>query len=352
MDGTSASLLCLAVLITLASAAVSSGGQNVPEWVVDSEHAKNSGHDKAPPSGFHPLQWSGSRGTLVPVDLNDGMDDERPKKLVRLAALPSPNTAARFELAVDAPKGAVRVFKRNPANQWERVESGHQWSAKEDAVFALTAARFAAPDWDGVFRLRASLSTDSPLEPGDGPAPASVIALRTAPFVIASSPQTAEWVFVRAYPGRNDAMVEDLERIVTRAGAQLHVVPGEAPYPAHHIWLQDAVEFGHAWTGQSDTPPFALPSNRGRDVDRFAETRLKEAGIDVLSVGQYRPAFAAGDGGDTWIDWYGNLEASPPSPGYPFGRIIYGVNPDTGAPTQPRGGRFSRGTGGAVPDPV
>jgi protein-arginine deiminase len=28
------------------------------------------------------------------------------------------------------------------------------------------------------------------------------------------------------------------------------------------------------------------------------------------------------------LDWYGNLEVTPPLPGYPFGRIYYGCNPE------------------------
>lgn len=258
------------------------------------------------------------------------MSGDRHHALVRLEPSGEVDESAQVRIEVETPDGAVRVFTRDAKRQWQVVEPDSTWLARDGVTLALNATRFADANWDGSIELIARIENGDPSE-----ATTATLPLRVAPFVMSSSPQSTETVFVRAYPGRNDAMVKDLQQIVAQAGAELYVIPGDAPYPAHHIWLQDSVEFGHAWTGRPDAPVFAVPSNRNRDLDRFAEVRLKDAGVGVLTVGRYRPAFAVGEGGDSWIDWYGNLEAAPPTPGHPFGRIIYGRNPDTGAQLNP-----------------
>ncbi|MEN0110840.1 MAG: protein-arginine deiminase family protein [Planctomycetota bacterium] len=157
--------------------------------------------------------------------------------------------------------------------------------------------------------------------PGDG-----------APLVVRSSLAPASTVFVREFPGRNDRLVEQLRSICDAAGAELHVVPAGEPYAANHVWLQDTVEFLERVDGSGTV---ALSANRNRALDEFAAHRLADAGVTPLRVGEYRDAFARGEGGDSWIDWYGNLEASPPNDAWPHGRVLYGVNPATGAQMHP-----------------
>jgi protein-arginine deiminase len=51
----------------------------------------------------------------------------------------------------------------------------------------------------------------------------------------------------------------------------------------------------------------------------------------VIRVGSYR-----GLGGhDAWLDWFGNLEVSHPTPGHPLGRIHYGMDVVTGMALHP-----------------
>jgi hypothetical protein len=45
-------------------------------------------------------------------------------------------------------------------------------------------------------------------------------------------------------------------------------------------------------------------------------------------------------GHDAWVDWYGNLEVSHPTTEYPFGRIYYGRNTDSGVGLHPDVVRF------------
>ncbi|MEM6748983.1 MAG: protein-arginine deiminase family protein [Planctomycetota bacterium] len=203
--------------------------------------------------------------------------------------------------------------------------------AQPALVIRPAVAMAVDPDGDGVFDQTAGLEH---------------------PFVLAGNLQPAETVFVREYPGRNDAMLAALRDITAQAGVELHVIPGDAPYPANHVWVQDAVEFGHAYTGEPDAMHVAMPSNRNRGLDRFAEHRLFGPDFGVISVGSYREDYAKGEGGVSWIDWYGNLEVSPPTQRHPFGRALYGYDPATGAQLNPEVVDFLAAQGVQPPMPV
>lgn len=156
-----------------------------------------------------------------------------------------------------------------------------------------------------------------------------------APLLVQSSLAPASVVFVRELPGRNERFIEQLAACCLEVGAELHVVPTGDPYPENQVWLQDAVEFLERADGSGTV---ALLGVRNQAVDDFAKDRL--TGIETLRIGEYREAFACGSSttskpGDAWIDWFGNLEASPPTAAWPNGRVLYGVNPATGGQLHP-----------------
>lgn len=159
---------------------------------------------------------------------------------------------------------------------------------------------------------------------------AASAAAAEVPLLVRSSLEPASTVFVREFPGRNDEFVEQLAAVCREAGAELHVVPAGEPYAYNHVWLQDCVEFLERADGSGT---IALCGNRNQPIDEFAKDRL--TGVQTLRVGQFRKEFAAGAGDDSWIDWYGNLEASPPTEAWPDGRVLYGVNPATGGRLHP-----------------
>lgn len=159
---------------------------------------------------------------------------------------------------------------------------------------------------------------------------ATVAGAQEAPLLVRSSLAPASTVFVREFPGRNDTFVKQLGEICTAAGVELHIVPAGEPYADNHIWMQDTVEFLE-WADGSGT--MALSANRDRALDHFAKDRLPD--LYHLTIGTYREEFAKGEGGASWIDWYGNLEASPPTTAWPNGRVLYGIDPATGAQMNP-----------------
>jgi len=98
------------------------------------------------------------------------------------------------------------------------------------------------------------------------------------------------------------------------------------------MWMQDTMEIATA----------AIPGSRMhvvlaglRGADSFPPTLL---GPDMAVARVAEPRGLIG--GDAWSDWYGNLEASPPLPAYPAGRVLYGRNVRTGAGFHPDAVRF------------
>jgi len=92
--------------------------------------------------------------------------------------------------------------------------------------------------------------------------------------------------------------------------------------------MQDTLEIGYSQLPGKAPMYVALRANRGHDS--YAATLLG-ADMGYLVVGAPRTT----SGGDAWVDWYGNLEASPPVPGWPLGRIYYGHNTTTGMMLHP-----------------
>ncbi len=243
-----------------------------------------------------------------------------------VAAL-SESSLKKLSVRLECPVGAARLFvpdeETSPGQSWELPE------APEGGVaFRVEACRFAGPDWDGTIIIHAKA------EDADGVVHEGKAALRVAPLVFRPGSAPPDTVFVREFPGRNEALIDGLTKSTADAGCQLHIVPGDAPYPANHIWLQDAVEFGEC-SVPGNRMVVAMPSNRNRDVDLFARDRLLGPGFGYVRVGEYRKPFAQGEGGVSWIDWYGNLEATPPVPGHPLGRILYGVDRERNAQLNP-----------------
>jgi protein-arginine deiminase len=97
---------------------------------------------------------------------------------------------------------------------------------------------------------------------------------------------------------------------------------GNPAVPEHDIWAQDTAEIGYATNGRA-VMQVALHGNRGRELDRLFAAAFLGQDAGVYQAGSYRGESAE------WIDWYGNLEVSPPfevgDPSYPKGRIYAGT---------------------------
>jgi protein-arginine deiminase len=194
--------------------------------------------------------------------------------------------------------------------------------AAGEIILRVEATSYAGPDWNGAATLTISAERSEP------PSTLSTaINLQVSPFIMLSNLAPVKDVYVREHPNRNEAFIASLRDITAKAGANLVVVPAGEPYASNNIWLQDTMEVGY-----SEIPGrrmnVVMRANRNKSLDEFPKRDLLGPDYGWIQVGEYRPDYGAGEGGNSWIDWYGNLEVTPPIKGFPMGRIYYGVNGD------------------------
>jgi protein-arginine deiminase len=90
--------------------------------------------------------------------------------------------------------------------------------------------------------------------------------------------------------------------------------------------MQDTMEIGFVQfpsRGEVQVIPSVLNGVRDERLDGFSRSLLK-ADFGWFSAAAPRELPPE----DAWLDWYGNLEVTPPLPDYPLGRIYYGVADD------------------------
>lgn len=285
--------------------------------------------------------WTAARGAIFLVN-NDSDDNSRvpdwdddvvngnadllDMAVVRVAAIPELAADARLTMTVDNTSAPlVRLFLRDAQGNYAMVTPGvagnlpTELARNEGIELRLEAKSYATPTWDGRCTITVTLRNS------DGTETTDAVQLRVAPFLMLAGTQRATIIYARDYPTRNEAFMESLRTLVPQAGATFQVVPADAPYPAYNIWLQDTMEVGyHAMPGHS--MPVVLRANRNKPLDNYSRDVMMSPDFGWIQWGRYRAAFGAGDGGDSWLDWYGNLEATPPIPGYPLGRVFYGVS--------------------------
>lgn len=127
------------------------------------------------------------------------------------------------------------------------------------------------------------------------------------------------------------AFAAELERIVGQAGAALRPVEFATEHP-WDVWMQDCIEIGaYALPGKSEPnlQSAFLPGIRGlhdgivtKVLDAEAVKFLHSLGMEPATDLTPRPH-------TRWMDWYGNLEVSPPVTSkagkpFPLGRVLYG----------------------------
>jgi len=169
---------------------------------------------------------------------------------------------------------------------------------KNGIVFGIEVADFAASDRPLTVEVKVVFETRE-----GQPLYEKKVLCGVAPFLLSSCLDPAERVHV-VKTKATDPFVHNLEPLVEAAGAILEIVD-DASVPEHDIWIQDAVEIGYGTDGERVIHA-ALHGNRGRELDAvFAKISLGRD-FGVLKKGEFRGKTAE------WIDWYGNLEVSPP----------------------------------------
>lgn len=325
-------ILLTATIWALAGAAPASG---TPVVLVDTD--RNGTVNDADAEGR--ASWNAARGAIFMAnndsddgtrepDWNDavlnGPEDAKdlaPIVVRRIEGL-GPGDTVTVSIGESA-TAHVRLFLQSADGNWTALASGATLPVDRlgqgDLKLGLEGKTFRSPAWDGVATVTVALKKSGGAESADS------AALRVAPWIMLPNAAKGDVLYVRSYPGRNETLISQLQQIAPVASAELMVVGSEAEtgYRYNDIWMQDMMEIGYTeWPG--GWMNVVLKSNRNKSIDSFPKDKLLGPGYGWFQWSQYRPAFAAGNSGKEWLDWYGNLEVTPPLPGYPMGRVYYG----------------------------
>jgi protein-arginine deiminase len=278
--------------------------------------------------------WSWSRGAFLIANLDDDDGDGLPDGLDDTcdgAADALDLASVQVELGSDLMAKASSIHVRlvegaAHANVFlsqgtDFVSAGEPLAMASSLTLGVEARRFAGDDWDGIVGLRVEARDASNLVLAS-----DEVALKVAPWIMLPSSALPLAIHVAQGVYANQSFLSDLSAATAAAG-----VPLLAPFSTtkwQEMWMQDTMEIGYTQLPGRQPMHVVLRANRGQDD--YPGTLI---GPDVgyLEVGAPRST----PGGDAWVDWYGNLEVSPPVPGWPLGRIYYGCNTTTGMKLHP-----------------
>lgn len=209
--------------------------------------------------------------------------------------------------------------------EWRPVNVQATLSAyglRDGVAFRFAATRAASPPQYGNSGFTLRLECGSLSE---------TLRVVPAPFLLASSLDPCFEVMVVKNP-LTEKFVADLDEIVFKAGARLFPLEF-ASDAVEDVWMQDCIEIGTYSAPEMDadihTDAAFLPGIRGLH-DGINTKPLDAEAVKALEKRGIRPATALTPRPHTrWIDWYGNLEVSPPvksksGKNFPLGRVLYG----------------------------
>ena len=285
--------------------------------------------------------WSAAKGAVMlynsddddsdgVVDASDavvnGVEDIKDLAPLLLAPLPGLPAGWSGRLVVDAQAAPwVRIFRYTRATGWQLFDPAQHnpfpaAALGRTGVFGVEArdhAQTASAQpglWGGEVLIEFVVEDAGGAVQGQ-----DSVRLRVAPFVLHSNLDPVERVHVtqKTY---TQAFVNALGAPVTAGGAVLAPIDGIVANPAYGVWVQDAMEFGYSALPSPQGPrpaPAVLRSPRGKALDAWTEDHCLGPDSGYVFKGSKR-------NGVGWIDWFGNLDCTPPLPGWPLGRIYAG----------------------------
>jgi hypothetical protein len=251
----------------------------------------------------------------------------------RLGRLRVETAKTARELLVSIDSGtprSLRVYCKT-AGVWQRVAQNPQqeWAiaAGEDGALELGVgvvipdARRGGPRvaWPRAFTVQIA-ARSNPREP-------IRIPFRVAPYIVPSALDPVERLLMVSQDLTSDS-VEAVRDFAAQTATRLTAL--DVPEDSDQ-WMQDTIEPGLFTFPTGDRPQqvFAILSGlrdgsgaQSARLDQYVTRRLRGQGVLTVSPGVPRKQAR-------WIDWYGNLEATPPhtdgrSREFPYGRIITG----------------------------
>lgn len=271
-------------------------------------------------------QWSLSSGALIVF--NDPKNDrtkiapwkQTKVSVPRRAAMLSQvnltlsenfKTSQLFITADSIASPHINVFQKI-GDGWQAVDiSGTKPLVfSTNIVLGVEAKQFADRNWNGKVNLKATAENN-----GQQIA-ATTIQMGVSPWIIPANTAPVTEVQVSDRGAANSEFISQLKQAVEPTGAQLKIIQGG------NAWMQNIQKNGYIQLPEkSDIRQLnvALKSNdepNKNPPDKSSEER----NLRVIKIGNSRDDNPVSQ----WSNGYGNLQVTPPIPGYPMGRAYYG----------------------------
>lgn len=229
----------------------------------------------------------------------------------------------KFRLSASSTSAPVKWFLRT-GSEWKKMDNTFslaelQGENTHKAMLGLEACAFASKSWDGFMNIQLEDDVGETIQSSP---------VRVSPFLMIPNTERMETLFIaRDNTGKygNTRMLFELFLPSLLGSVAVKTYSTDA---WQEMWMQDTMEIGYA---ESPTSRMHVVLNAPRGQDRFGRTRLAPD-VGYIEVAQPRGQNSPGDG---WLDWFGNLEVSPPTAKFPNGRVYYGMNPETGDSLHP-----------------
>jgi protein-arginine deiminase len=285
-----------------------------------------------------PKYWFGRenrRADIILPNVDDDNGDGVPDALAAISSATQDPDILQVPVNPSAslPRGAlVRVEIAEPWTRFARVfirdtsrgvfqllpgpvEVSSDETAGNGITVGLEALDFADAGRPPLLRLKLQFETKE-----GRPIQEENYAFTVAPFLVSCCLDPANSIHV-VKTNLTQSFVKDLGPAVRATGVELRIVE-DPELPDSDIWIQDAAEIGWATDGDR-LMHVLLQGNRGRELDGLFAKKFLGRDSGVVQKGNYRGKSAE------WIDWFGNLEASPPvkikGREYKNGRIYAGT---------------------------
>lgn len=277
-------------------------------------------------------KWSLSEGALMLFNSDDDNGDRRPDWRDREVngesdeadlALVNIQVAENYQgsqiyISTDTDASDyINVFQKTEYG-WQPVDiSGTEaLISRENVVLGVEAKQFADRNWKGVVQLTAMAEKNGRQIASDS------IQIGVVPWLMSPNTAPVKELHVSERGFGNQEFVAKIKQIVEKTGAKAQINSGGT------TWMQDTKEIGYVQfpsQGKTHNMNVVLKANRPGENDQYARSLLKED-FGWFEVGKPRQL----DPLNRWVDAYGNLEVTPPLPGYDLGRIYYGKAGEVG----------------------
>ncbi|MEO6860207.1 MAG: protein-arginine deiminase family protein [Microcoleus sp.] len=177
-------------------------------------------------------------------------------------------------------------------------------------VLGVEAKQFADRNWNGKVNLKATAENN-----GQQIA-TSTIQMGVSPWIIPANTAPVTEVQVSDRGSANSEFISQLKQAVEPTGAQLKIIQGD------NAWMQNIQKNGYIQLpAKSDLRQLnvALKNNDEPD-ENPPDKSTQERNLRVIKIGNSRDDNPV----SKWSNGYGNLQVTPPIPGYPMGRVYYG----------------------------